>query len=43
MHSTFDRPSVLDPGRLIGYGSFMDWTRLRDGLRAQLTASEPGR
>lgn len=43
IRQTFDQPSVLDPGRLIGYGSFMHWTRLRDALRAQLTASEPGR
>ncbi len=43
MHQTFDQSSVLDPARLIGYGSFMHWTQLRDALRAQLAASEPGR
>jgi len=43
IRQTFDQPSVLDPARLIGYGSFLHWTRLRDAMRAQLTRSGPGR
>jgi len=29
-------PSIVDPGRLIGYGSFMHWPELQTALRAEL-------
>ena len=37
MQRTFDRPAKrADPGRLVGYGSYMHWPELRASLRAEL-------
>jgi tetratricopeptide (TPR) repeat protein len=37
MQRTFDRTATpTDPGRLVGYGSYMHWSELRAGLRAEL-------
>jgi tetratricopeptide (TPR) repeat protein len=37
LDAIFNRPSAgTDPGRLIGYGSFIHWPELRDAMRAAL-------
>ncbi|HYE85731.1 MAG TPA: tetratricopeptide repeat protein [Vicinamibacterales bacterium] len=36
------RPSAADPGRLIGYGSYLRWNELKASMRAALASYSPG-
>jgi tetratricopeptide (TPR) repeat protein len=37
LNQVFDRPgAAADPGRLIGYGSFIHWPELRQAMRAAI-------
>jgi tetratricopeptide (TPR) repeat protein len=37
INSTFEKPSsTTDPGRLVGYGSFVHWPEIRAAMRAEL-------
>jgi tetratricopeptide (TPR) repeat protein len=37
LNTVFDRPgAAVDPGRLVGYGSYIHWNALRQAMRAEL-------